>query len=451
MGLWELIFVGVGIILGAGIYVIIGPAAGMAGNALWLSFLIAAVVALFTGLSYAELSSRFPKAGAEYVYIKYAFGERIAFIVSWMMIISGIIATATVALGFAGYLNSFIQIEVIPTSILLIFFMSMILIYGIKESAWFAIICSLIEMFGLLLIIIISIPSWGSVDYFSMPDFSGLISAAALVFFAFIGFENIVNTAEEVKNPVRNVPRAVILSILITTVIYILVAVSSVSVLGWERLSVSKAPLAEVASASLLGSRSFILLSSIALFATANTVLLVLLGISRLIYGMADSNILPKILGKVHKTRKTPWIAIIFLMVLSMLFVLIGNIKTVANLTNASILLVFLAINSTLIMIRYQGRNKLGTDKTNRVKAKIKVKVGAKIKKYKMEAGVKHELFTVPLSIKWLPVIPVFGAVTCLLLLISIELYIVLISILLIIPGLIVYEIIHRKGLIEEN
>ena len=416
LGLWELVFTGIGIILGAGIYVIIGPAAGMAGNALWCSFLIAAIVSLFTGLSYAELSSRMPKAGGEYVYTERAFNKRLAFIVGWLMVVSGIIAASTVSLGFSGYLNAFFNTDVVLTSILLLFFLSMILIYGVKESAWFGIVCSLIEAGGLVIIILFGLPYFGSVDYLEFPDVTGLLSAAALVFFAFLGFEEMVNMAEEVKEPVKTMPKAIILAIVITTLLYILVAVSSVSVLGWEKLSASQAPLADVAWV-FFGDVSHTLLGIIGLFATANTVLLVLLGTSRLVYGMAEGGMLPKSLASVHKSRRTPWVAIISLMIISMLFVLIGNIKTVASLTNATILLVFIVINLSVIVIRYKERS---------------------------SRAAEHRFFMTPVNMRWFPVIPFLGFLTCLVLLVNIELKLVFFSALLAVPGLVLYELLKK-------
>ena len=426
LGLWELVLAGIGIILGAGIYVIIGPAAGMAGNAVWLAFMIAAIVSIFTGLSYAELSSRFPKAGAEYIYTEKAFSRRLAFIVGWLMIFGGVIAASAVAIGFSSYFSAFFHTDIILTSVILIFLLAVLLVYGVKETAWFAIIGTAIEAGGLIIIILISLPYLGTVNYFELPGgiswagagLSSVIAAAALIFFAFLGFEDLVSVAEEVKNPVKTMPKAIMLAIAIATVLYILVSVSAVSVLGWEKLSQSPAPLAEVAG-SMFGNSSFTILGVIALFATANTVLLVLLGMSRLAYGMADRGILPKIFASVHKTRRTPWAAVLLLSALSMIFVLIGNIKTVASLTNASILIVFVVINLSVIMIRYKERKD------------SKVAVG--------------KFFTTPVSLGWFPVLPLLGLLSCLFLLANIELYLVLGSIGLAVIGLFVYEVIARR------
>jgi len=418
IGFWELTFTGVGIILGAGIYVLIGQAAGMAGNAVWLSFIFAAIVAAFSGLSFAELSSLFPKAGAEYIFTEKAFNKRLAFIIGFLLLVAPIISSAAVSLGFAGYFNAFFHTPIIPIAIALIGFFAFLLFYGIKESVWFAVTCAIVETLGLILIIILAVPSLGSVDYFELPaesGFAGVLSAAALIFFAYIGFDDIVNMAEEAKNPTRTVPRATIAAIIISTILYVLVAIAAVSVMGWQELGQSTAPLADVASQSFLGGNAFIILGVIALFATANTVLLILLVASRMTYGMAKERSLPSFLAKVHKTRRTPWVAIALLCLLAACVVLIGNIKTVANMTNIAILTAFFVINCSVISLRYKKPN----------------------------AGRK---FKIPLNIGRFPVIPFLGAISCVLIAAQIELEVIIFGIGLVIVGFLVsYLFIKRE------
>jgi len=193
LGLLEVTLSGVGIILGAGIYALIGRAAGLAGNSVWISFAISAFIAIFTGLSYAELSSMFPKASAEYEYTLNAFGKKLAFIIGWLIILSGIIGASTVALGFGGYFKALFNMPVITSALVLIIALSFLLFWGIKESAWFAVVATLIETSGLIIIIFIGVPYLGNVDYFEMPmGLAGVFQASALVFFAYTGFESIV-------------------------------------------------------------------------------------------------------------------------------------------------------------------------------------------------------------------------------------------------------------------
>ncbi|MCC7552578.1 amino acid permease [Candidatus Micrarchaeota archaeon] len=416
--LWELTLTGIGIILGAGIYVLIGEAAGLSGNMIWMSFIIAGVVAALTGLSYAELASLFPKAGAEFVFTEKAFNKRLAFIIGWLLITACIVSASAVALGFAGYFSAFFNTPIILTAIGALIVLSIIQILGIKTSARFAIICAIITILGLLGVIVFGIPYFDSINYFEMvPElgFAGVLSAASLVFFAYIGFDTMINMGEETKNPKVVVPEATIIAIVISTVLYILVAISSVSVMGWEALSQSSAPLADVAAESL-GSNAFLILGFVALFATTSTILLILLAASRLTYGMAEGNGLPIVLAKLHPKWKTPWVAIIILLICSSIFVLIGKIGIVANMTNIAILASFFIVNCSAIILRYKL------------------------------PGI-HRNFKIPLSIGKFPIIPFFGALTCVLLIIQMEFEVILFGSSIIIIGFLLSYIFVKDNI----
>ena len=211
MGLFQLTMYGTGLILGAGIYVLIGEAACFAGNAVWVSFALGSVVALFAGFSYAELSSIFPKAAAEYVFIKNAFKNNFfAFIIGWLTAITSIITAATVALGFGGYFAEFVNIPIIISAIGLLVILSIVNFIGIRESAWTNTIFTIIEASGLILIIVIGFTfvSPESIDYTESPSgLTGIAIAFVLIFFAFIGFEDMANIAEEVKKPRKTLPK----------------------------------------------------------------------------------------------------------------------------------------------------------------------------------------------------------------------------------------------------
>lgn len=405
LGLLEVTLSGVGIILGAGIYALIGKAAGLAGNSVWISFGISALVAVFTGLSYAELSSMFPKASAEHEYTLKAFGKRMAFIIGWLIILSGVIGASTVALGFGGYFSSFFNISIIASAFVLIIVLTLLLFYGIKETAWFAIVATLIETSGLILIIWMGLPYLGKVDYFEMPSgWTGVFQASALVFFAYTGFESIVKLSEETKDPEKTVPKGLILAIAISIVLYVLVAISAVSVMGWENIAKSDAPFADLAY-SVFGNDAFTLLTVIALFSTANTVLLMMLGSSRIIYGMADSFTLPNILAKVHISRRTPWVAIAATTAASLLFIFAGDIVFVANVANFTLFVTFFVINAALIFLRFK------------------------------EPGTKRP-FVVPFTIWRVPVLPLFGIIFCVFMLVQLELTVLLVGTGLVVLGL---------------
>lgn len=355
LGLFETTLYGVGVIIGAGIYALIGKAAGLAGNAIWAAFAIGAFIAAFTGLSYAELSTMFPKAGGEYVYTEKAFNRKIAFLIGWLIVVGGVVAAATISLGFANYLAVLFQTPIILSAIVLIFLLTLLNLWGIKESAIANIIGTVVEVGGLILIIFFGLKHFGAVDYTMLPPlgFTGLLSATALIFFAFLGFEDIVRLSEETKNPKRIIPRALILSIIISTIVYVLTAIAAVSVVGWHALSTSEAPLALVAQTAF-GAKAFFVLSVVALFATFNTVLVTLIATSRMLYGMAENHGLPKILGQVHKKFQTPWLAVAITGIASAAFVLVGKIEIVASLTDFALFTTFALVNLSLLWLRHK-------------------------------------------------------------------------------------------------
>lgn len=356
IGLFQLTMYGVGLILGAGIYVLIGEAAGLAGDAVWISIILGAIVAVFAGLSYAELASVFPKAAAEYTFIKNAFKSNfLGFIIGWLTSITSIITASVVALGFGGYLAEFVSLPIVAGAILLLGALSFINFYGIRESSWTNIIFTIVEVSGLVIIIYIgfTFATPEPVEYFESPSgLSGIVIAFVLIFFAFVGFEDMANVAEEVKKPSRTIPKAIILSIAITGVIYILVALAAVRVVNWQELGASAAPLASIAERAF-GSGGHAILSSIALFATTNTVLIILIAGSRMLYGMSRDLSLPAILSKIHFKTKTPWVAVVGIMVASMAFAFVGDIVLVANIAVFAIVITFAMVNLSVIVLRY--------------------------------------------------------------------------------------------------
>lgn len=399
----QAIMYGTGLILGAGIYVLIGDVAAIAGNAMWISFLLAAVIASLTGLSYAELSSIFPKSAAEYIYVKEGIGNNfVALFVGCLTIFVGITSAATVAIGFSGYLAVLLpQYPSILYAIALVLVLSFLNYYGIRESVWVNSIFTLVEISGLLIIIAagLSIGSVTDTNYFEMPSvaysshaaiISTILASTLLVFFAYYGFENISNISEETKNPTRIIPRALLFSILATTIIYILVAISIVTLVGWEELSRSNAPLA-LAASKALGNNGIIILTILALFATTNTVLMMLISGSRIIFGIAKyDDAIPTILAEVHSSRKTPWLATIFTMAFTLATIILytGKISDVASISVFSILVVFALVNLSLISLRFKQPN-------------------------------LRRPFMSPLRVKKFPILPMIGLVTTIVMMIQ--------------------------------
>ncbi len=370
-------------ILGAGIYSIIGQAAGKAGYGLWQGFVLAAIGALLTALSYAELATMYPKAGGEYVYLRNAFSNQ-----RWLANTTGIIMTfagsataATVALAFSSYLQHFVILPHLLVAGCLLTLFTAINVIGIKQSSWVNAIFTTIEVFGLALFIWLGWknPEFGSA-LFTTPT-SATISSAALIIFAYFGFENIVNLAEETKSPEKTIPRAILLSLCISTVLYILVSLAAVALMRPEQLAQTESALTDAA----MGSSPEIagVLAGIALFSTANTALIALLTTSRILYGISKDNSLPQAIAKTLPLRQTPWVAAVIALCLSMSLLPIGKVETLASVASFTTMIVFIAVNSAIIALRISEPN-------------------------------KKRPFRVPVSIGSIPIFPVIGILTCL-------------------------------------
>jgi basic amino acid/polyamine antiporter, APA family len=358
----QMALYGLGSMLGAGIYGLIGKAAGQVGNAVWLAFVVALVAALLTALSYASLGSRYPRAaGAAYVTGR-AYGfPLLSFMVGLALICSGLTSIATQSQVFAANIAALFGIESLPVSWLALGFLLIlagIVLRGIREAMWLNVLCTLVEAGGLVLVIVAGMSYWGSVDYFETPAASGdghavllVMQGAVLAFFAFIGFEDMINVAEETRNPERTVPLGLILAMVSAAILYIAVAVTAVSVVPWAELAEAPGPITEVIgrAAPFISPAVF---TVITLFAVANTALVNYITASRLIYGMARQGLLPARLGSVHATRRTPHIAIAaFFLVLAPL-ALLGTLTELAAATVLLLLLVFMVVNGALFILK---------------------------------------------------------------------------------------------------
>ncbi len=373
VSLRQAVIYGVGVILGAGIYALIGSAAGISGNLLWLSFVIAAIIASLTAFSYAELSSYFPKESAESVYVKKAFNKKfLSFFIGFVALITTIFSVSTVAWGFATYFKFFFPLPAIIIALVIIVFCSLVNFLGIQESVKLNIVATFVETAGLLIIIVFGFRFIGAANLLEGPIgvtgiglFSALFSSVALIFFAYLGFEGIANISEEVNSAKTTVPKAIILSLLIATIIYVLVAVIAVSAVSPLQLAaatnaenvLTQGPLALVAETVVYPGFGF-WLSIMALFATFNTILILLVVASRLVYGMAKQNFLPRFFANTDKKTKTPLYAVFFVGLLSMAFIFAGNIEILGNLTTLGVFLMFFAVNASLIAVRYKENPK---------------------------------------------------------------------------------------------
>lgn len=340
-------------------YALIGPAAALAGNALWLAFLLTGVVAGLTAYSYARVGSMRPKDSPEFQYTALAFGPRVGFVAGWLMLAADLLAVATVALGFGGYLAHLSGIPVVAGALALLGLTGAVLLVGIGESVALAIVLTVVEAAGLLFVVGIGVPAWGRVDLLEVPQgVSGLAGAAALIFFAYLGFDELGNLAEEMRDPERNLARALYLAMAGATAIYLLVAVSAVAVVDRRELSVSAAPLALVARRAL-GPGAELALSLVALAATANTVLLLLVSASRSVYGMAGAGVLPRRLAAVGG-RAIPTAASLLVTGIAAALVLPGDLTRAATLTDGAVLASFMLVNLSLPRLATSGALRTG-------------------------------------------------------------------------------------------
>jgi APA family basic amino acid/polyamine antiporter len=370
IGLAALIVYGVGDMVGAGIYGTIGKAAGFMGNAVWLAFVVSMIAALLTGLTYASLASRYPKAaGAAYVTYR-AYGWKfLSYVVGLAVTASGLTSMATGSRVFAENCRPLLG-NSIPITILFLAFIGLLTLVnlrGIRESMWVNIVCTAIEVGGLLLIIAVAVPFFGKVDYLQTPPTYGgltlsmVMTGAVLTFYAFVGFEDLLNLSEEVKNPRQIMPWGIILAVACATVIYVLVSVAAVSVVPYASLADPDkgAPMEQITRVAAPWVPPG-LYTGITLFAVANTALINFIMGSRLVYGMARQGLLPSYLGAVHPTRHTPHRAILVLAGIVAVLAFFGNVSQLASATSLLLLLVFGLMNAALIVLKLRKDEEKG-------------------------------------------------------------------------------------------
>jgi amino acid transporter len=354
LGLVQLVFYSVGVIVGAGVYSVIGAAAGLAGEGLWLSFVVGAAVAALTAVSYAEMTTSFPTAGAEYVYVRQALPTLhwFSFGIAAVILIGGAAASATVAVAFGGYLRVFVESPPELSALLLLLVCSGLIIWGLREASWVNVLFTSIEVAGLLLVIAAGLMRENFAAPLFHPPQSGVLAGAAVLFFVYLGFEELANLSEEARHPLRDLPRAIFSSLAITTLLYVLVALAAVALVAPSELAKSEAPLATALDAAWPGGTG--MLSAIALFATANTVLISLIASSRLAFSMARDGDIPAIFAALLPNWQTPWTAVILCFAMAAVFLPIGDLKILAELSSFAALVAFLAVNLTLIILRYR-------------------------------------------------------------------------------------------------
>jgi len=373
IGPLNLTLMGVGSMLGAGIYGLVGKAAGVMGGAVWMAFLVAMVAALLTGISYASIASRYPRAGGAAYATQRAYRlPWLSYVVGLAIACSGLGSIATQAKVVAENLNTFIGLDLgfslagAPAGILLIsvgflLLVSALVYRGIAESMWANAVCTVVETLGLVLIIAVGMRFWGQADLLEAPAIPGnptgaitaglILQGSILTFFSFLGFEDMINVAEEVERPHRTIPIALIAAMIVASLIYIAVSVTAVSVVPWRELAAAPGPLKLVIerAAPWFPAVGFTLIT---IAAVANTALVNYVMASRLLYGMSRQGLLPASLGRVHSKRQTPYVAIGLLLVAVIGLQFAGDISELAGATVLLLLVVFAVVNGALIVLR---------------------------------------------------------------------------------------------------
>lgn len=358
LSLSAMVFYGLGTIIGAGIYVLIGEIVAAAGAWAPLSFVVAAVIASFTGLSYAELVGRYPHSAGEAVYVGEAFKRPwLTQLVGWSVVLTGLISGSTLLKGFAGYFVSLlggVDHVVITVTLLLI---CLLACAGVKQSVSVAVFITVLELLGLLLVVLVSADGLTVEANWSRwwqdlpnPSWVGISAAAFLAFYAFIGFEDMVNMAEEVKDASNNLPKAIILTTIISTIIYLMVAIVAVVAIPTKELALSIAPLTTMVSQSSWFPAS--MMSVISLIAIINGAIVQLLMAPRVVCGITKSSSILKFLSVINPRTQTPLVATVAVSLVMLIFALLLPLAQLAQLTSMLILCLFVLVNLALIVFK---------------------------------------------------------------------------------------------------
>lgn len=351
-----------GDVLGAGVYALMGVLAERVGGMLWAPLLAALVLALLTAGSYAELVTKYPRAGGAAVFAERAFKNKlVSFLVGFCMLAAGVVSAAGLSIAFAGqYLQTFVEVPVVPVAIVFLAVLAALNARGIRESMGANFVMTAIEVSGLVIVVVVVgfLLAGGGGDVSrvtQVPEGTGVASAvlagAIIAYYSFVGFETSANMIEEVKEPSKMYPRALFAALGAAGLVYVLVGLASSIALPPEELSSSSGPLLAVVEASGVAIPSW-LFSLIALIAVANGGLLTMIMASRLTYGMAEQGLLPRALSRVLPGRQTPWVAILATTLVAMLLTLVGDLALLAETVVLLLLFVFLSANISVLVLR---------------------------------------------------------------------------------------------------
>jgi len=351
--LFDAFNIGIGAIIGAGIFVVTGIGASLAGPALLLSLLISAGIAAFTALSFAELSVRIPKEGGGYEFAHELISPFAGFITGWLWLISNVVVGAVVSLGFAHYFALFFQIPIHVTAVIACILITTINYLGAKDLEVvnnFLVVFKLFILVGFVVFGIQAINAENITSSFLPHGSIGVLQGAAFMFFAFAGFARITVIGEEVQNPKKTIPRAIILALVISTIVYILVSYTAIGLVGYLGLANSGSPLAD--AARLEGNAMMLLITLGALAATFSVLLTTLLGTSRVSYAMARNHDLPQFFVKLHPRRNVPYVAILIFGTVMTLFAAFTDLTSAVAISNFASLFYYAIANFAAMKIK---------------------------------------------------------------------------------------------------
>lgn len=364
LSLTMLVFYGLGVTVGAGIYVLVGRVAGVAGLYAPASFLVAAVLAGLSAFSFAEMSARFPHSAGEAVYVHQGFNSQaFATVVGLLVVLAGLVSSAALSNGFVGYLQT---VAAVPNWIalpIIVFALGAIAAWGIAESVTLAAVVTVVEVGALVVLLGLGFDHLAAAPA-RIADFLpplevvplvAVLSGGVLAFYAFLGFEDMVNVVEEVENAPRTMPAAILLTLIITTVLYLAVAIVAVSALPLDTLAGTDAPLALLFQSLTGGSSAPI--AAIAMAAVINGALIQMIMASRVLYGLANQAWIPSWLGRVHPRTRTPVNATALVTAMVLIFALALPLETLARITSLAVLAIFATVNLALLAVkRRDGR-----------------------------------------------------------------------------------------------
>lgn len=358
---------GLGTILGAGIYVLIGEIAGKAGIYAPLTFLLASIVAAFTAFSFAELAVRLPRSGGPVAYISEAFGSRwLSIITGWMIAATGIVSAATITTGFAGYFQIFLSWPELPLMIGLVLLLGGIAAVGMKGTAWFMAVTTVAGVSGLIIILVVTAGNFSELPgrlseaptLTSSSALNGILLGAFLAFYAFIGFEDIVHVSEETKNVRKAMPLAILFALIVSLFFYISVSMGTVLTLSAEVLADSKAPLVDVMKAQGYSGN---ILGALSLFIIVNGALAQIVMASRVLHDMGKHlNGVPSWLSRISRRTHTPLMATLLIVLIIILLVSLFPTEKLAQATSFIVLMVFALSNLALIHLKNRSPTPVG-------------------------------------------------------------------------------------------